>query len=59
MFFPYFLQQSGNQRGTAWGEQPRQANNLLGANLTPADRHGGSVQVRRLAHNRPQIMFCS
>jgi casein kinase 1 gamma len=34
-----------NQRGTAWGEPARQANNLLGANLTPADRHGGSVQV--------------
>ncbi|CAH1798067.1 unnamed protein product [Owenia fusiformis] len=33
-----------NQRGTAWGEQPR-GNNLLGANLMSADRHGGSVQV--------------
>ncbi|XP_064619741.1 casein kinase I-like isoform X3 [Lineus longissimus] len=32
-----------NQRGTAWGEQPRQQ--LLGTNLTSADRHGGSVQV--------------
>jgi len=42
----YLFQQSSNQRGTAWGENPRQTNNLLGANLTPADRHGGSVQVR-------------
>lgn len=35
--------QQSNQRGTAWGETPRQGGNLLGSNL--ADRHGGSVQV--------------
>ncbi|XP_013385114.1 casein kinase I isoform X1 [Lingula anatina] len=33
-----------NPRGTAWGE-PQRPNNYLGPNLTPADRHGGSVQV--------------
>ncbi|XP_064608223.1 casein kinase I-like isoform X3 [Liolophura sinensis] len=34
------VRKSGNQRGHAWGEQPR----FLGTNLA-ADRHGGSVQV--------------
>ncbi|RXG58868.1 Casein kinase I isoform gamma-1 [Armadillidium vulgare] len=35
----------GNKSGTAaWPDTPKQAGNLLGGNLTPADRHG-SVQV--------------
>jgi len=37
-------QQTG-ARGTAWNEQPKLQNSMLGGNLTPADRHGGSVQV--------------
>ncbi|XP_041371763.1 casein kinase I-like isoform X3 [Gigantopelta aegis] len=40
----HYNRQSTNQRGNAWGEQPRHSNNLLGANLA-ADKHGGSVQV--------------
>ena len=32
---------SGGMRGTAWVEQSHPTNHLL----TPADRHGGSVQV--------------
>ncbi|XP_045106506.1 casein kinase I-like isoform X2 [Portunus trituberculatus] len=35
----------GGTKGTAaWPETPKQASNMLGGNLTPADRHG-SVQV--------------
>lgn len=35
----------GGTKGTAaWPETPKQAGNILGGNLTPADRHG-SVQV--------------
>lgn len=35
----------GGTKGTAaWPETPKQAGNMLGGNLTPADRHG-SVQV--------------
>lgn len=39
-----FQQQTGT-RGSAWNEQPKMQSSMLGGNLTPADRHGGSVQV--------------
>lgn len=33
-------------KGAAWNEpQPKMQSSMLGGNLTPADRHGGSVQV--------------
>ncbi|XP_069977299.1 casein kinase I [Penaeus vannamei] len=34
----------GTKGNAAWPETPKQASNMLGGNLTPADRHG-SVQV--------------
>ncbi|KAG7166291.1 Casein kinase I isoform gamma-3-like [Homarus americanus] len=36
--------QGGTKGTAAWPETPKQASNMLGGNLTPADRHG-SVQV--------------
>ncbi|XP_069958561.1 casein kinase I isoform X2 [Cherax quadricarinatus] len=36
--------QGGTKGTAAWPETPKQAGNILGGNLTPADRHG-SVQV--------------
>lgn len=36
--------QGGTKGNAAWPETPKQASNMLGGNLTPADRHG-SVQV--------------
>ena len=35
----------GTKGSSAWPDTPKQAGNMLGGNLTPADRHG-SVQVK-------------
>lgn len=49
--------QGGTKGTAAWPETPKPASNMLGGNLTPADRHG-SVQVMPLFRAAPHTL-CS
>ncbi|MPC26955.1 hypothetical protein E2C01_020107 [Portunus trituberculatus] len=50
--------QGGTKGTAAWPETPKQASNMLGGNLTPADRHG-SVQVIPLPRaSLPTLYSC-